>query len=114
MESHLSRKQEGGEGQASNCQFDFAVRPAKTANGRLAVAKSFFVAPAPDGDALSPAFALGAPISIARRTALIGASSFRTTEPPLTSTPNCFHIASRSTCIGVSFHSAYNFCNTST
>src|SRR5208282_20627 len=93
-------------------QFDLAVRPAKTASGRSAPAESFFAPPPSDG-ALSPAFAPGMPISIARRTALIGASSFNTTVLPLASMPNSFHIAGRSTCTGLSFHSEYSFSKTS-
>src|SRR5580693_1312042 len=102
-----------GEGLCPTRQFDRAVRPANTASGRPAAAESFFAAPPPEG-ALSPAFAPAAPISSARRTPLIGASSFNTTVPPFASTPNCFHIGSKSTCIGVSFHTAYNFSSTST
>ncbi len=110
MESNLSKKHGGGEGRAANRQFDFAVRPAKTANGRLAAAGSFLGSPPLGGAAMSPAFAPEVPISISRRTALIGASSFSTTAPPLASMPRFFHITSRSTGTGLSFHSAYNFC----
>src|SRR5208282_43782 len=91
-------------------QFDLAVRPAKTASGRPAApaAESFFAAPAPAG-VLSPALAPAVPVSIARRTKPIGASSFNMTVSPLASTPRCCHIAARSTCTGLSFHSAYDF-----
>src|SRR6266436_1081259 len=105
MESHLFRKTWGGRLAPANLQFDFVVRPAKIANGRLAAGESFLGAPAPGGAVLSPAFAPGVPISISQRTAPIGASSLSTAVPPLASTPNAFHIAGRSTCTGWSFHS---------
>src|SRR5579859_6858993 len=114
MESYLFKKQGVGEGTTAR-QFDLAVRPANTAKGRLAVAESFFGTLASDELTLPLDLAPGMPISIARRIAASGASLFKVTVAPSapTSTPSSFHIAGKSTCTGLAFHSAYNFSITS-
>src|SRR5271168_2857744 len=112
IESYSCKKRGVGVG-TTFPQLDLAVRPANTANGLPAGAESFFVAPPPEV-ALSPVLAPAAPISIARRTSLFGASSRNATLPSFTSTPRIPHKPAISTRTGLAFHSEYNFSSTPT